>query len=367
MTILSLVAGGCSSSPQERNSPPAGPGSPGTPGPVGPIDNPPPAAAQAKYSGIYADIAPIDLTQNGVLPGVLGPALTALGELHDHPGQAILDIIAISDIPTVSDAVKNMPQFLKDILSGALDTLITNEVYANVPVIDQIAGIVSGITELAKTIDIHNTLTVHTPAADGTAKIDQQVTDIGFTLLGNTSVVAFDAGEKMAAFTSMPGTVKAHANAPVADADLTLGGGKMTLPFGQLLLQAAAPLVFSQFGGATDLKGALENLVDCASAAQTISDDLDGYLSPALVQTLCTSALDAIASEVTTQIDSVVFNDVQVSNGTAWLLDVSQSKPTVDNQSDRISQGKWSWSFTVAGSTVAVPSTFEGDRIGDAQ
>ena len=29
----------------------------------------------------------------------------------------------------------------------------------------------------------------------------------------------------------------------------------MTLPFGQLLLQAAGPLLFGQFGGATDLHG----------------------------------------------------------------------------------------------------------------
>ena len=367
MTVLSLVYGGCSSGPEARMQTPGSPDAPGTPGPVGPIDAPPPATAKASYSGIYANVAPIDFTQNGVLPGVLGPALSALSELHDHPGEAILDIIAISDIPTVSDAVKNMPSLLKDILSGALDKLITDEVYANVPVVDQIASIISGITELAKTVGIHNTLTVHTPASDGTAKIDQQVTDIGFTLLNNTSVIPFDANEKMAAFTSMPGTVTPHANAPVADADLTLGGGTMTLPFGQLLLQAAGPLLFGQFGGATDLKGALENLVDCASAAQTISDDLDGYLSPALVQTLCTSALDAIAGEVTSQIDSVVLSDVQVSNGTAYLLDVSQSKPTVDNQSDRMTQGKWSWSFTVSGSTISVPSTFEGDRIGDAQ
>jgi hypothetical protein len=165
----------------------------------------------------------------------------------------------------------------------------------------------------------------------------------------------------------MPGTVKAHANAPVADADLALGGGKMTLPFGQLLLQAAGPLVFGQFGGATDLKGALHNLVDCASAAQSISDDLGGYLSPALINTLCTSALDAIAKNVTDQIDGIVFNDVQISAGTAYLLDVSQSKPTADYQSDVVSQGKWSWSFTVSGTTVTVPSTFAGDRVGDAQ
>jgi hypothetical protein len=270
LTVLSLVAGGCAG-PESHTPTPMptpSPDQPGTPqGPGEPINNTPPPTA--KYSGVYSAVAPIDLTQNGVLPGVLGPALGALIELHDHPGKAILDIVAIANIPTVSDAVKNMPQFLKDILSDLLDKLIIDEVYANVPVVDQITNIISGITELAKTVELHNSLTVHTPAKDGTATIDQQVTDIGFKLLNQSTVIAFDANEKMMAHTSMPGTVKAHANAPVADADLTLGGGKMTLPFGELLLQAAGPLLFGQFGGATDLKGALHNLVDCQSAART--------------------------------------------------------------------------------------------------
>ena len=367
LTALSIFAGGCSG-PEARMQPPPSNGGGEEPPPPGPIDGPGiPPAHTARYSGVYEALAPIDLTQNGVLPGVLGPALSALIELHDHPGKAILDIIVIANIPTVSDAVKNMPQILKDILSSALDKLITDEVYANVPVVEQITNIVSGITELAKTIDIHNTLTVHTPKADGTATIDQQVTDVGFTVLNHSAVVSFDAKEKMAAFSAMPGTVKAHANAPVADADLTLAGGKMTLPFGQLLLQAAGPLVFGQFGGATDLKGALHNLVDCASAAQDISDALGGYLSPALVNTVCTAALDTIAGTVTEQIDKIVLNDVQISASTAYLLDVSQTKPTTDYQSDVITQGKWTWNFTVNGTAAAVPSTFSGDRIGDAQ
>ena len=368
LTVLSLVAGGCGAGPEARMQPPSTPAPPSTPdGPGEPIGLPPPPPETAKYAGVYGTVAPLDFTQNGVLPGIVGPALGALIELHDHPGKAILDIVAIANIPTVSDAVANMPSFLKDILSGLLDKLIIDEVYANVPVVDQITNIISGITELAKTMDVHSSLTVHTPKTDGTTAIDHQVTDVGFTLLGSSTVVAFDANEKMMAHTAMTGTIKPHANAPVADADLTVDGGTMTLPFGELLLQAAGPLLFGQFGGATDLKGALENLVDCAGQAQSISDALGGYLSPGLVQTLCTAALDTMADQVTSRIDGIVLNDVQVSAGTAYLLDVSQSKPKEDDQSDRIAQGKWSWSFTVAGGSATVPSTFAGDRIGDAQ
>lgn len=368
LTAFALVTG-CGAGPEARMDTPAAP-TPVPPGtPVGTGENNPPPAPQptAKYAGVYASVAPIDLTQNGVLPGVLGPALSALIELHDHPGKAIIDIIAIAGIPTVSDLVANMPQFLKDVLSGLLDKLITDQVYGNVPVVEQITNIVSGITELAKTIDVHNTLTIHTPAADGSAKVEQQVTDVGFTLLNKSQVVAFDAAEKAAAYSAMPGTVKAHANAPVADADLTLAGGKMTLPLGGLLLQAAGPLLFSQFGGATTLDGALKNLVPCHDAAQSISDALGGYLSPAVVEQVCTAALGIVAQTVTNEIDKIVLKDVQVTNASAYLLDVSQSKPQVDYQSDRIADGKWTWTFSVAGASVNVPSTLTADRVGDAQ
>ena len=345
------------------------PDQPGTPeGPGETIGQPPPPPT-SKYSGVYGTVAPLDFTQNGVLPGVIGPALGALIELHDHPGQAILDIIAIANIPTVSDAVAEHAVVpASDLLSSLLDKLIIDEVYANVPVVDQITGIISGITELAKTMDVHSSLTVHTPKADGTTAIDHQVTDVGFTLLGNSTVVAFDANEKAMAHTALAGTVKAHANAPVADADLTLDGGKMTLPFGELLLQAAGPLLFGQFGGATDLERRAREPrrlrgprpVDLRRARRL-------PLAGAGAERCAPARSASLADQVTSRIDGIVLDDVQVSGGTAYLLDVSQSKPKADYQSDRIAQGKWSWSFTVAGGTATVPSTFAGDRIGDAQ
>lgn len=367
LAAFALVTG-CGAQPEARM-----PGAPGTPSQPGTPDNPGepipqnPPAPTAKFAGVYQVVAPIDLTQDGVLPGVLGPMLGALIELHDHPGKALLDIVANANIPTVSDAVKGLPSVVRDVLSNLLDKLIVDQVYGNVPVVEQITNIISGITELAKTIDIHNTLTVHTPAADGSAKVEQQVTDVGFKLLNKQTVVAFDADEKKAAFSAMPGTITPHANAPVADADLTLAGGQMTLPFGQLMLQAAGPLIFSQFGGATDLKGALNNLVPCHDAAQAISDALDGYLSAALVEQICVAAVGAVADTVTNQIDQIQLKDVQVTDAKAFLLDVSQAKPQTDYQADRIADGKWTWSFSLAGSTIKVPSTLAGDRVGDAQ
>ncbi|HEX9105236.1 MAG TPA: hypothetical protein VF997_23660, partial [Polyangia bacterium] len=71
LTALSLVAGGCGAGPEARTmTPPPSPAQPGAPqGPNGPIDVPPATPPPtARYSGVYATVAPLDLTQNGVLP-----------------------------------------------------------------------------------------------------------------------------------------------------------------------------------------------------------------------------------------------------------------------------------------------------------
>lgn len=366
LTAFAFVAG-CSAEPEARMpGTPNGPSDPGMPqGPGEPIPAAP--APTAKYSGVYSAVAPLDLTQQGVLPGVLGPTLDALGNIKTHPGKAVIELIIAANISPVSGFVNGLPGIVKDGLELALDYIIKEQLYKNVKIADQIANIIEGVAQLGKSIEIHNSLTIHTPAADGTVNIEQQVTDVGFTLLSKSTIVAFNANEKKMAFTGMPGSVKAHANAPVADADLTLGGGKMTLPFGELLLQAAGPLLFSQFGGAMDLAGALKNVLPIHDLAVKIAGVLPSSVTVAQVEGVLNAGVDILAGAVTSKINEIVLKDVQVSAGSAVMLDVSQALPKEDYQADRVAQGKWDWSFTVNGTTVKVPSVFEGDRIGDAK
>ena len=164
----------------------------------------------------------------------------------------------------------------------------------------------------------------------------------------------------------MSGTVSAHNNAPVADADLAVGAATFELPIGELLLQAAGPLLFSQFGGAKDLNGALQNLVDCASFGQTISDGLGGYVAPAEGEKLCTAGIGLVAAAVTLKIKAITFDGIEVKSANAKLYDVTLQKPTEDYQSDRIAEGQWTWTFTVGGKSASVPATFSGDRVGTA-
>jgi hypothetical protein len=340
-------------------------------GPDGdPLPTPSPSMAPApvaNYSGVYEVVAPLDFTQNGVLPGIVSPLLAGLTDLHDHPGKALYEILAGSNIPYISDLMNKLPGFLVSGLEALLDDLITKNLYQGYPVVDQVTGIISGIAEVTKTMDLHDTITIHKPAADMSVNVEQQLHAVGFTLLGTTQVVPIPAASMSKALSKMPGKLTPHSNAPVADADVTISDGTFSIPYGSLLLEALGPLLFNQFGGAMDLAGALKNMVPCADFGQTIVDNSGGIITdPSVGKDLCEGALGLVADAITKPINDLTLDDVKATMSVGKLYDVSMKVPKMDNQSDRLAEGKWNWSFTVSGGTATVPSTFAGDRTGPA-
>jgi hypothetical protein len=377
LAAMTVAATGCNDDARRAPEPTPSPqpnintDNPPQTGPDGdPLPTPSPSMAPApvaNYSGVYEVVAPLDFTQNGVLPGIVSPLLAGLTDLHDHPGKALYEILAGANIPYISDLMNKLPSFLVAGLEGLLDDLITKNVYQGYPVVDQVTGIISGIAEVTRTMDVHDTITIHKPAADMTVQVEQQLNAVGFTLLGTTQVVPIPAASMSKALSKMPGKLTPHSNAPVADADVTITDGTFSIPYGSLLLEALGPLLFNQFGGATDLAGALKNMVPCADFGQTIVNNSGGVITdPSVGKDLCEGALGLVATAVTKPINDLSLDGVKVTMSVGKLYDVSMTKPKMDYQSDRLAEGKWDWAFTVSGGTATVPSTFSGDRTGPA-
>jgi hypothetical protein len=100
---------------------------------------------------------------------------------------------------------------------------------------------------------------------------------------------------------------------------------------------------------------------------QDISDAVGGYISVSQATGFCTGAIGLIADQVESRIKAITFDGVEAQNAVGKLFDVSAMKPSTDYQSDRLAEGTWSWRFKVGSGAVMVPSTFSGDRIGNAQ
>src|SRR5690348_7228141 len=62
----------------------------------------------ATYAGVYDVKAPFDLTKDGVLPGLVGPTLEALSDLHEKPGTAIIELLIAANISGLSDALAGL-------------------------------------------------------------------------------------------------------------------------------------------------------------------------------------------------------------------------------------------------------------------
>jgi hypothetical protein len=313
------------------------------------------------FSGVYQVSAPLDFTKNGVLPGILGPLLSSLSELHDHPGKALTDFIK---------KAKVLPSVVSGILSGLspiFDNLISEYAYDNSMALDEIANIVMGITELTNTMQVQVSMTVHKPDAKGAVMVDSQLTGVSFTLNGNHSMVAFPTGNKV----TTAGMVTPMPN-QLADGAITIGDANMlTLPIGSILLQGMNDLLYSTFN-TTTLGDVLADLVPCDAVGDAISSAVDDLGIPFVsidsdtAAGVCRTAVKIAAGLVETEIKKLTFDDIKVSGISAKLYDVSQSKPQADHQSDRIAEGKWQWNFKFGGSVVDVPSTFAGDRVSNA-
>jgi len=367
LALATALAGGCAQSPVMGIEPtdPSSPQQPMTPGEPMPAPTPAPTPATARYSGIYQANAPIDFTQNGVLPGIASPALNALTMVGSNPGRALVTMANATgavNIPSPFDSV------LGDIITGQLDQILPPDVQDDLKIIANIA-------DITKTTVLKNSLTVHTPGAGGVCEVDLQLTGAGFDFVdihGNAQHVdvTVPVAQVAGATAKMTmGMLTPRPDAPVADADLVLSGGSLTIPIGSFIMQAAGPLIFQPEWGVSDLQSALNKLMMpiCGSFGMAIHDAVQGVtfledINASVYTTICTTAVGLAAVEIANQINNLTVSGVSITNGRAVLYDVSTVKPTMDHQSDRIGDGTWSWTF----GSIAVPSTLAGDRTGNA-
>jgi len=375
---FTLAGSGCSKSTatggEFPNDPaPATPGTPTTP--TGPVTPGTPTPTTAKYAGIYQANAPIDFTQNGVLPGLVSPALAALSLADTNPGTALVNFAHAAGVDLPGGSV------VRGLVGGYLDTQLNTHLP---PDVLQALDIIGGVVGIAQTAVLTNKMTVHTPKTDGTVAVDLEVSGATFSFVNvetgtPVSVTAtVSAANAAAAKTSLTATLAPRPNAPVADADMTFTGGTIAVPIGDLLLDGVVPILFPSRCQQTNGKqSTLEEGLKCllTDTCRGVGDDVDQFLKDNFSITpipnqqpddkigtkICYAGVTLASIEITTQLNKLKITGT-IKNGRAVLFDTSQLKPTMDHQSDRIADGTWTWSF---GSTD-VPSTLAGDRTGNA-
>jgi hypothetical protein len=334
--------------------------------PVNPDPTPPTPPRVLYYSGVYEADAPLDFTQNGALPGLDSPALGLLANLKSQPGTALVNFGFAAGVQVLSDIGPTGRTILGSILDGQLTNLYTSN-----PTLNQVVTTIQNIAQIAKTTVLLNKLTVHTPSADHSTKIEIELTGATFHFVYvsltdttvTTSVPADKAAAAKAAFTT--GSVMPRPNPNVADADLSFDKGSISVPMGDFLMQAIGELVFKPLYGSPDFKGGLVASIPCDSiahdgAAALAGNPLASVISEPVLKTICLAGAGYLADQLIAQIQTLSADGVAISAGRGVLYDVSTSHPVVDGVADRVGDGTWTW--TIGSATIM--SQFAGDRIG---
>jgi hypothetical protein len=293
------------------------------------------------FEGTYLVHSQLDLSQVGALPDPIGAVLHSLGELHDHPGAALVDILR-----SQTHELDGWPDFVIALFSASLDQLFAQAVYQQAPSLDALAQLIADYALLTRNIELQDALTL---SAGGT-EARQLIDTVFFQLHGKRCEVAL----RNLTPTWMTSASVTPRSTQVADADLTLGAEQMSFPVGELLNRAAAELIFSQMG-ASDLGGALAKVAPCDQLTTNDPTDLIGDVA----QSLCTLAIQAFADELEQKLAQQTWT-VGISTAQAALFDVSASRPTPDQQADHLGQGSWTFAL---GPNAMVAATFEGDRV----
>jgi hypothetical protein len=369
LTIL-MVNAGCSGSttggPQMPD--PVGgmlPTDPKNPDPSQPKQPTPPSGPSATYNGTYECSSQLDLTQNGVLPGVTGPILNALSRLKDCPGASVVLALDIAHHGLIPGSFNTNPpvgcptstNFARNLIVGFLNQLITDQLYNNVPLADQIATLLDGLGEMFKYPALVEDVKVGIPDASMGVDVEQQVVKVSIKMFGTVMDAPLTAAQLPAAYAKTRGTVTPTA-APIADANFSFQAAPMlVIPIGTLAYQIASPIVFAPFG-ATNLQGALTNIIDCTSLTSNISNDPTyAWLAP-FANAACQAMIAAAALEVETLLNAGKIDASQMDTVTGKMYDVTAKKPQIDYYTDKIDMDV-TWKL----SSATLQSKLTGERL----
>ena len=324
-------------------SPPASPPSdPTNPPPKPPAPTPPDPTAT--YSGLYEVTSALDLTTGEVLPGVMGPVVSSLAFLKDCPGAAIIKMVDTFSPGTVPGSYNNPPpgvcptsgNFLRSLATSFVSTLVTNLVYNSYPAVSAIATIIDGLAEMFKYIDVIETIKVGTPDASMGADVEQQITKVSVMMFGNKQTVPLSAVSMAAAYAKTRGSI-APLNAPIADANFSFQAAQnLQIPVGETVYGAVGPILFAPFG-ATDLSGALKNIINCQQLTSNLSGNFTvQQLLGGVLNAVCDAGLTAIALAAENEIKQITLKADQGDNVAGKLFDASIHRPQLDYFSDKI-------------------------------
>lgn len=320
-----------------------------------------------QLDGTYQLANRIDLASAGVLPDLASSTLESLSKLQSDPAGAIIGILQATNAPVISTLLSALPDVITQQLASFIDSYIVGELYQNVPVTDEIAGIVQDTAQLVTQFELDTTLVLDPPDAMGMASATHAVAGVTFAVGDQTLVVTAPELLSDSTRASLQATALhiVEQSPDVENGLLDLGDHVFAVPIGDYAIRGLDQLLMAKVGQ-PDLRGALGSLIDCAGLAQTVANECVAGVCVGHqdeIESVCSSGLDAIASDVEAQLHALTIQAMHFHEGEAKMWDAPAPGGPTDGVIDRIDNGTWTLGIGLTSGEHATQATFTGTRV----
>lgn len=321
--------------------------------------------------GTYELSSFLDLTSAGVMPDALNNTLAALAQLDTNPAEALLQLLAATDVPIAGTVVKWLPPTLRNAFDGWFNGYVFQRVVDNVPGAQALANLTSDLAGIATHFEVVSRLDFPAGDAVGDALGTHVLTGVAFNVRGKRYVVdAPDLLQKTETANGVPvNAVHILEQAPkLEDGRIDLGAHSFGVPFGQYALRAMDQYVQDQLK-VPSLRQALGNVFDCPGLAKHVvsSCSLPCTGKENDVRAVCESGLDAVVEELQMALNLFNLKSLSFTSGSAKMWDPPVDGAARDKLVDRIDHGNWTCNLAATtGPEHAVSATFVGHRVGGA-
>lgn len=337
--------------------------------PVGPDGLPVTPTLHGKYE-LYNQL---DLTSTGILPNAANDILKALSDFRESPSSTLVQLLDAANVPVVDQVLGIVPGPIKGLVLGYIDEHVFKALYDKVPVTKQITGMLDDLASIVTKFELVTTLDLPEGDAIGDARSPHSISGIAYNWSEERHVI--NAPELVSTLTKQ--TPKTNAvmleklSSEIETGRLKIGDHTFSIPVGSFTVYAADLLVKEKFG-VENLRGAVGKIVDCKALAADVSQRCIDPIGPGKVcvghekeiEGLCTTGLDILVGVIVGQIKGLDIPLLKLTEGTAQMWDAPAPGQPLDAIVSRIDKGFWTAEINAGGmGQRPVIATFTGKRM----
>jgi hypothetical protein len=312
-------------------------------------------------AGVYQVRSAMDLTSTSLANDLVPDVVAILNQLTTTPADTLIGLLESANVPILDQLLGLLGEVLLDPFRNFVDEYVINRVVEGIPLTQQLSALTSEITALLTQFEIVSELELSGLDASGQlTSATHRLSALSLPLLGQQVLV--DTPALVDQITAADG-VSCSVSLSEGEGELQVGDHAFGLPLGDFALDALDRVLGG--GDGAGLRDRLGALVDCAAMADEVSSRCLGPLCVGNrdeIEQFCEAGLDQAVSQIEARVASINFAEIRFQAGDALLRD-SDSDGQSDGLIDLLEQGNWQTVVFVKGIELPFAAAFDGLRV----